>query len=263
MIVIVKEEVRKISGAVVAGLIGSGISPLAGDGLNEAFGFAVGLGSIGFGEEMFEAELAAGGGEVARAVGRAAIGQDALDGDAMSFVEVEGLVESAEDAWDFFVREEAGKGEAGVVVDSDVETLDAGARIADGAIAGSANAGTRETAQFLDVEVEEFARVSTFVALGRRLGRFQSGEPMEAVAAQNAGDGGLGDVEHGEDLGVGTALTTQSKDVGDEFGTGPAGLMAWDGGSIVELGRKGVVTSALEPPADGALADVVGRGDLA
>jgi hypothetical protein len=29
---------------------------------------------------------------------------------------------------------------------------------------------------------------------------------MEAVAAQNAGDGGLGDCDHGEDLGVGAAL---------------------------------------------------------
>jgi hypothetical protein len=111
--------------------------------------------------------------------------------------------------------------------------------------------------------VEEFAWVSAFVALWWRLGAFERGEAVEAMAAQDAGDGSLGDVEHGEDLSVGTALTTQSNDVSDEFGTGPAGLMAWGGGSIVELGRKGVVASALEPPADGAFADVVGRGDLA
>ena len=31
--------------------------------MDEAFGFAVGQGAIGFGEEMFEAQLVAGGGE--------------------------------------------------------------------------------------------------------------------------------------------------------------------------------------------------------
>ena len=48
MIVIVKKEVRKISSAVIAGSIGTSVSPFAGDGLNEAFGFAVGLRTIRF-----------------------------------------------------------------------------------------------------------------------------------------------------------------------------------------------------------------------
>ena len=65
MIVIVEKEVRKISSAVPTGLIGPGISPLASDGLDEALGLTIGLRTIGSGEEMFEAELAAGGGEVA------------------------------------------------------------------------------------------------------------------------------------------------------------------------------------------------------
>ena len=193
MEVIVMKIVMKEGSAVVAGLIGSGISPFASDGLDEALGLTFGLGAIRSGEEMFEAELAAGGGEVAGAVGRAAIGQEALDGDAMGFEEIDGLMESIENALNLFVWQEAGESEAGMVIDSDVETFDAGAWIANGAIAGGADAGTSEAAQLLDVEVEEFAGVSAFVALG----------------------------------------------------------------------RKGVVASALEPPADGAFADVVGRGDLA
>jgi hypothetical protein len=263
MIVIIEEEVRKIGGAMVAGLIGSGVSPLAGDGLDEAFGLAVGLGAIGFGEEMFEAELLAGGGEVAGAVGRAAIGQKALDGDAMGFEEGESLVESGEDALDLFVREEAGEGETAVVVDGDVAAFDASARIAEGAIAGGADAGPREAAQFLDVEMKEFARVSALVALWRSLGAFERGEAMKAVLAQDAGDGGLGDVEDGEDLGVGPALTTQSKDVGDQAGTGAAGLAVRNRGEVLKLGGEALGASARLPPADGALADVVSRGDLA
>jgi hypothetical protein len=73
MVVIIEEEVRKISSAMVAGLVGTGISPLAGDGLDEAFGFAVGLRTVRFCKAMLDAELAAGGGEFVGAIGRAAI----------------------------------------------------------------------------------------------------------------------------------------------------------------------------------------------
>ena len=263
MIVIVEKEVRKVSSAVITGLIRSGISPFARDGLDEAFGLAVGLRTIGPREEMFEAELLTGGGEVAGAIGRAAVGQDALAGDAMSFVKSDGLVESGEDAVDLFIWQEAGEGETGVIIDGDVETLDAGAWVADGAIAGSADAGAGKAAQLLDVEVKEFARVSTLITLWRRFGAIESGEAVEAVSAQDTRDGGLRDLKNGEDLSVGTALTTQSQDVGDEFGTGAARLMVWSRGAIVELGRKGAVASALDPPADGAFADVVGGSDLA
>jgi hypothetical protein len=48
MIVIIEEEVRKVSSAVITGLIGTSVSPFASDGLNEAFGFAVGLRSVRF-----------------------------------------------------------------------------------------------------------------------------------------------------------------------------------------------------------------------
>jgi hypothetical protein len=63
MEVVVMKVVRKEGSAVVTGMIGPGVGPLAGNGLDEAFGFAIGLGSIGPGEEMFEAELVAAGGE--------------------------------------------------------------------------------------------------------------------------------------------------------------------------------------------------------
>src|SRR5450432_1343122 len=131
MEVIVMKVVRKEGSAVVTGVVGPGIGPLAGDGLDEAFGLAVGLRAIGFGEEMFEAEFEAGGGEEFGAIGGAAIGEELLDGDAVSGVEAEGLVQSVEDAGGAFVREETSEGAARVVVDGDVETFDAGAWVAE------------------------------------------------------------------------------------------------------------------------------------
>jgi hypothetical protein len=61
-VIVVKEE-REEGGAVVAGVIGTSISPFAGDGLDEALGLAIGLRAIGTGEAVTEAEILAGGSE--------------------------------------------------------------------------------------------------------------------------------------------------------------------------------------------------------
>jgi hypothetical protein len=88
-----------------------------------------------------------------------------------------------------------------------VKAFDAGAWVAMSAIAGGADTGLCEAAQFLDVEVEELAGMIAFVALDRGFGRFESSEAMEAVSAQNSGKRGFGNIEHGEDLSVRAALS--------------------------------------------------------
>src|SRR5678816_3761232 len=118
-------------------------------------------------------------------------------------------MESAEDVVDLFVGQKRGEGESGMIVDGDVETFDAGVAIAQRAIAGGPDAGAREAAQLLDVEVKELARVIAFVADDGRFWRFEGREAVEAVAAQNAREGGLGDWQKREDLRVGAALPTQ------------------------------------------------------
>ena len=47
--------------------------------------------------------------------------------DAVSLVEVDGLVESGEDVVDLFVGQKRGEGESGMIIDGDMETFDAGA----------------------------------------------------------------------------------------------------------------------------------------
>ena len=60
MEIVVMEVEREEGSAVNTGVVGASISPLAGDGLDEAFGLAIGLGSVGASEAVLEAELAAG-----------------------------------------------------------------------------------------------------------------------------------------------------------------------------------------------------------
>ena len=50
MEIVVVEVAREEGGAVVTGVIRTGVSPLAGDGLDEAFGLAIGLRPLGAGE---------------------------------------------------------------------------------------------------------------------------------------------------------------------------------------------------------------------
>ena len=63
MEIVVMEVEREEGSTVITGVVRTSISPLSGDGLDEAFGLAIGLGAIGFSEEMFEAQLLAGSGK--------------------------------------------------------------------------------------------------------------------------------------------------------------------------------------------------------
>ena len=191
MKIVVMEEEWEEGSAVVGGVVRTSVSPLAGDGLDEAFGLAVGLRSIRFGKEMLEAQLEAGGGKEFRAVGRAAIGEDALNGNAMSFVKGDGLAESVQDTGDFFIGKEAGKGHARIVIDGDVEGFGAGAGITVRAIPGGTDTELVKTAQFFNIQMKEFAGGGAFVAPDRRLWRFKGTEAVKAVAAQDAGERGL------------------------------------------------------------------------
>lgn len=189
MEIIVMEVEREELGAVVTGVIRTCVSPLAGDGLDEAFGLAIGLGTIGSGEEMFEPELAAGGGEEIGAIGRALVGEDGLDGDAVGLVKGQSLLECGQDAGSFFIRKETGKGEAGMIINGDVQAFDPRAWIAMRTVAGGADAGVVEAAKLFNIKMKEFAGSGAFVTDDRRLGRFEGTQAVETMTFEDAGKG--------------------------------------------------------------------------
>jgi len=253
--VIVMKIVRKEASSVVAGVIGAGIGPLASNCLDEAFGLAIGLRAIRTGEAVFDAELLASGGEEPGAISGAAIGEQALDGDAVVLVEGDGLAQSVEGTGDLFVGVETGESEAGVVVDGDVEAFDAGAWIALGAVAGGADAWACEAAQLLDVEVKEIAGRVAFVADDGRFWRLQGSQSLEAVAAQDAGEGGLGDGQDHLNLSVRTTLAAQGQDLGFKLGGSLAWLEQRSRRTVVEAQGKALLFGASEPAADGLFAN--------
>src|SRR5271167_310447 len=96
------------------------VSPLAQGGLDEAFGLAVGAGSVGAGEAVLDAELEAGGAKVAGAIAGAVVGEQAANGDAVLGVEGDGGAQESDGGFALLVGEHAGESEAGVIVDGDV-----------------------------------------------------------------------------------------------------------------------------------------------
>jgi hypothetical protein len=90
---------------------------------------------------------------------------------------------------------------------------------------------------------------------------FEGGEAMEAMAVQDAGDGGFGDAKDGEDLGVGTALPSQSQNASDQLGVGLAVQASRDTWAVEEAGGEAGLDGALEPAAQGPIGDVKGGGD--
>ena len=145
----------------------------------------------------------------------------------MGLVESDGLMEGGQGAGSFFIWEEAGKREAGMVIDGDVQAFDPGAGIAVGAIAGGADAGLMKAAQLFNIKVQEFAGGGAFITEDGRFGWFEGAEAVEAMALENAGQSGFGDGENHEDLGVGTALAAEGEDLLFELGRGFTGLVEW------------------------------------
>jgi hypothetical protein len=187
--VVFKDIVREEAGALGTGAVGSGVGPLAGDGLDEALGFAVGLRSISAGKLVLDAELGARGGKGMRTIADPAVGEHALDLDAVEGVEADGLLERSDDTGDLFVWQHASVGKTRAIIDGDVKRLDAGAFAAIGAIAGAADSGSHEATELLDVEMEQFAGVLALVALHGSRRRIESGQSIESVTAQDARDG--------------------------------------------------------------------------
>jgi len=257
--VVVVEEVKRQTGvAMPAGGIAAGVSPLAGKGLDEAFGLAVGLGPVGPGEAVLDAEIAAGVGEGVGAVADAVVGENGVDFDAMEGVEADHLVQGADDAGDFFIGMDAGEAQAGVVVDGHMQSLDAGTFVAIGAVAGAAHARAGKAAEFLDVEMDEFAGRISFIADDRWRCRVEGFEQIQAMAFEDAPDGGLGDRDQHHDLGVRTALATPAQNVSFQSRRGASWLALGHAGTFEDALRDPFLADAGEPAADGFFTDTAG-----
>jgi len=179
------------------------VGPLAQGGLDEAFGLAVGARGVRPGEAVLDAELEAGGAELPGAIAGAVVGEQAADGDAVLGVEGDGGAQEDDGGFALLVGQHAGEGEAGVIVDGDVQSLPAGELRAAAATAVATNGDLLITGHALDVEVQQISGRGMFIAHDGRSG-MEMAPAVEMSPPENAADGGgaemgsLGDLIGGE-----------------------------------------------------------------
>ena len=136
------------------------ISPLPERGLDEALGLSVSFGGIGLGADVLDTQVPASVTKSEGFVTAAIVGHDAGDGDAEALVISHRCLEEKHGAFLFLVRQDLGEGDAGVIINTNVDELpaDATAIALAGAIAGNAVADSVETTELFDIDVDDLVR---------------------------------------------------------------------------------------------------------
>ena len=236
------------------------VGPFAQGGLDEALGLAVGFRSVEAGEAVPEAEGGDLGGHGAGAVGGTVVRVDALDADAEFFEEGQGGVEEGDDTACGFIREELCEGDARVVVDGDVEVFPAcAAGVIALAVTGDAVARAHDASEFLDVEMEEVARMLALVADDGR--RRREREQTCGVTVQEARHGSLGELGRASDLEARQPAAAQSQDACDAQRVGGFGGTFWARRAIGKAGGA-LGAEASQPLVGAALGEAEARRHL-
>jgi hypothetical protein len=177
----------------------------------EPFNLAVGLGSVRAGAFVGDPGVGQGLAPRAGAVAGAVVGQDALDGDPGGLEERLGAGPERGGGVFGLVGQDFGVGQAGVVVDRGVQAAVPDGRgtgggtgvgvsglvaFAAGSAGGPVATAVRDVAQFLDVDVDQFARGGLHVAADRGAGGpIQPGQSGHRGAGQDLVHGGRDQVQ--------------------------------------------------------------------
>ena len=145
-------------------LVDARVGPFADDGLDEAFGFAVGAGRVEAGAFVFDPQVLAASSEEMGAETRAVVGEHAADGDAEASEVIDGLLQESNGGDGLFVGQQGGESDAGVIVDGDEKKLPAHAASFILGIAGDAMARFRNAGELFDVQVQQIAGSGMLVA---------------------------------------------------------------------------------------------------
>ena len=230
-----------------------GVGPFAQGGLDKSFSFAVGSRCVGPGSVVFDIEAVAGGAELVGAVRASVVGEQSPYADSMAGVEVEGVAEKGDGGFGLLVGQHLGKGEAGVVVDGDVQGLEAWVLMQASAAAVGAQQNLLITGKALDIEVQQIAWEGVFVSLHGGRG-VQIAPSAEASALQNTAHCGWAESGAERDLIGGTMLAAELDDPSCQGRRSGAWAMAGPRGAVGEAGRA-LGAKALHPLGGGLVGD--------
>src|SRR5580658_3680779 len=202
------------------------VGPFADGGLYESFCFSVCAWGIDSGADMSSIEGVALGFEQIGDKAGSVIGHDAAHPDVVADEVSRCLAKEKACRSGFFVGHHGHIGHAGVVVDSNVEELPAGAAGLVLRIAGDAMAWLADASQLLDVDVQQISGSIALVAVGRQLG-FEHADFIELEPGEDAADRGPAEAGQLGDLDAGLALPPQLSDALGHGRTGLARRQVW------------------------------------
>ena len=153
--------------------------------------------------------------ELVGAITAAVVGQQSAHADAVASEEVNGILEEGDGGVGLLIGQDLSEGQAGVVVDGDMQGLPSGMFVLAATATVGAPRDLLEAGHALDVEMQEIAGSGMFVAHDGR-GRMQIAPATEPSAAQNAADGSRADGGATCDLIAGSMVTSQIDDVLDQ-----------------------------------------------
>ena len=149
--------------------------------------------------------------EQVAAIADAVVGHDPAHGDALAGEPDDGPGEEAGAGIAGLVVQDLDIGGPGMVVDADMDILEADLAVLADAAAGDAVSGLVEAGEPLDVEMDEIARPPPLVAPDRRL-RLERRQLAEAEAGQLGRHRGAGEPEAAGDLGRGQPVVPEPQD---------------------------------------------------
>ena len=260
MPVVVVEEGRQMCRSLAGMRVSISIGPFAQGSLDEAFGLAVGARSIGPGEALFETEAFDLGGVGRAAIAGAVVGIEALWLDAEFLEKSERSVEEGDGAASGLIGQELSEGDAGMIVDGDMEILPAGPRGVIVAITSDAVTGALDASELFDVEVDEITRLLPLVT-AQRPRRFQGALASETIAAQQTRNSGFGNFGTAGDLEAWQLAAAQCQNAGHAKTVGGSGGTFGARTAVVQTGRA-LGAKAGEPLVGTALRDRERASDL-
>jgi hypothetical protein len=186
------------------------------------------------------------------AVTRSIVGEDGERLNTALMEEGEGALEEGYGGFLSLIGQNFQVGQAGGVIDADMDKLPARTRAAAAADSGDAVADAVDAAQFLDVQVQELSGMFFLVA-SRWLGRIQSFESTQTPSGESPGHSRASQIQTRGDLSRDHPSVSELHNLIDHSGGCLSGTAMRPGGTILQS-LKTLPAIAGQPLVDGSLA---------
>jgi len=187
LLIVEVKPTRQLPRARVAAAVEAEVGPFAQERLDEALGLAVCAGRVRARSMVAQGQTPAGRAEAVRAISRAVVGEQRLDGDAVAGEPLAGAACERCTGAPALVGQDLHVGQSRKVIDSHVDELPAGALALPCATPRDAMSRASEASQLLDVEVEQIAGLPPLVTVGG-LRRLQRRHRADSVSGEDSTD---------------------------------------------------------------------------